>query len=287
MMSAMLKSLWGVISLGLILLGMVFTSTPVAAQADDPEGVVRGIVDALNEGEIDAALALVADDAVITLFPAPPNTTGVFAGKEEIRAWWETFTASNGSAEITNFSAQGETATWTATVTEDGFRDLGLGSLEFNGAGITQGGLLKTYAWSMTDAAMARLQMALMRSTNAMVAQRYMEELWNQGNVDVADELLSPDFVDHTPRPGMGSDREAIKQDVAGFHTQFPDQSAQFRIDDLIATDEKVVVRGTLMMPAADGSAPAQNEGPGILVVLSLQEGQIVERWATFIGWGE
>jgi hypothetical protein len=85
----------------------------------------------------------------------------------------------------------------------------------------------------------------------------------------------------------MGSDREALKEDIAGFHEQFPDQSAQFRVDDLIATEERVVVRGMILMPAADSSAGAQIEGPGFVTILGLKNGQISERWATFITWGE
>jgi hypothetical protein len=40
------------------------------------------------------------------------------------------------------------------------------------------------------------------------------------------------------------------------------------------------------MTPAADGTA-AQDEGPGFVIILALEEGQITERWATFLSWGE
>jgi ketosteroid isomerase-like protein len=285
MSNNVMRKVWAGLSLGMVVLGLFVVSMPAFAQTNDPESVIRGIVEALNSGDIDSALNLVAEDSVITLFPAPPGTNGVFVGKEEIRGWWESFTAAHGSSEITSFSAQGNTATWKATVSDDILQSLGLGSAEFDGVGIVQNGLLKTYAWSMTDEAMAALEAALVRTTNTMLAERYMEELWNQGNVDVADELLAPDFVDHTPRPGMGSDREALKADIAGFHQAFPDQSAHFSVDDIIAAEDKAVVRGTLTLPAAEDSAEAQETG--YIVILGLEDRQISERWATFIGWGE
>jgi hypothetical protein len=32
-----------------------------------------------------------------------------------------------------------------------------------------------------------------------------------KGNVDVVDELLAPDFVDHTPFPGVPPTRDGVK----------------------------------------------------------------------------
>jgi hypothetical protein len=34
------------------------------------------------------------------------------------------------------------------------------------------------------------------------IARRYFEEVWNQGKVDVLDELLAPDYINHTPSSG-------------------------------------------------------------------------------------
>ena len=32
------------------------------------------------------------------------------------------------------------------------------------------------------------------------IMHRYFEGAWEQGNVDLLDELLAPDYVNHTPR---------------------------------------------------------------------------------------
>jgi predicted SnoaL-like aldol condensation-catalyzing enzyme len=34
---------------------------------------------------------------------------------------------------------------------------------------------------------------------NERLGRRYFEEVWNQGHLDVLDELLAPDYINHTP----------------------------------------------------------------------------------------
>jgi predicted ester cyclase len=47
--------------------------------------------------------------------------------------------------------------------------------------------------------------------TRALV-QRYYDEVWEKGNVEVIDEILTPDHVDETPPPGFDGSRETQKQ---------------------------------------------------------------------------
>ena len=96
------------IALGALLISPLW----VSAQGTDPESVIRAIIDAQNAKNIDAALALIADDTVITLIPPPPDSTGVFTGKEEIRGWWEAWIAGNGHTELSNFQVTGDNATY-------------------------------------------------------------------------------------------------------------------------------------------------------------------------------
>lgn len=44
---------------------------------------------------------------------------------------------------------------------------------------------------------------------NRKLIQRYFKEVWNEGNVDLLDELLTPDYVNHSPglpNPPLGPD---------------------------------------------------------------------------------
>ena len=78
---------------------------------------------------------------------------------------------------------------------------------------------------------------------NKASARRVIEEIWNQGKVEVVDELYAPSFVNHRPSPGTTSDREGLKQDVAQTRRAFPD--GNLTVDDIIAEGDLVVSRWT------------------------------------------
>ena len=69
--------------------------------------------------------------------------------------------------------------------------------------------------------------------------------VWEQGNIGLVDELLAPDYVNHSPGiPGQPEGREGVKAVVSMFRSGMPDLEVQ--IDDMIAEDDKVVVRYTI-----------------------------------------
>jgi steroid delta-isomerase-like uncharacterized protein len=70
---------------------------------------------------------------------------------------------------------------------------------------------------------------------------RYFEEVWNQGRVDVLDDLLTPDYRNHSPsipdpRPGPAD----LKPIVMAMRAGIPD--LRYQILDLVATPGKVAV---------------------------------------------
>jgi steroid delta-isomerase-like uncharacterized protein len=76
-----------------------------------------------------------------------------------------------------------------------------------------------------------------------MMIQRWVEVAWNNGDLAIADEVYSPDYLLHDPaRPIHGT--EALKQFVATFLTGFPD--IHVTIEDMIAEGDKVVWRYTV-----------------------------------------
>src|SRR5215216_5890185 len=68
-----------------------------------------------------------------------------------------------------------------------------------------------------------------------------MEAVWKQGVLDVVDEILTPDFVDHSLLPGQASSREGYKQSAAEFYAAF--SFADLTIEAQIAEGEMVVTR--------------------------------------------
>jgi len=79
---------------------------------------------------------------------------------------------------------------------------------------------------------------------NKATFRRMVDEVFNKGNVDLIDELLTPDFIENEELPpGIPLGREGIKQLTVMLHSTFPDFKAT--IEDILADGDKVVVRMT------------------------------------------
>ena len=74
--------------------------------------------------------------------------------------------------------------------------------------------------------------------------RQFVEEAINKKNLDVIDELVAEDFVEHVPFPGQGPGREGLRQVLATFLSAFPD--IRWRLEEQIAEGEKVVSRFTM-----------------------------------------
>ena len=71
-------------------------------------------------------------------------------------------------------------------------------------------------------------------------ARRIADELFSQGDLAVADEILAPDLVHHTPTTHVEGS-EGAKRFVLALRRAFPDLSAT--VEDQIAEGDKVVQR--------------------------------------------
>jgi predicted ester cyclase len=79
---------------------------------------------------------------------------------------------------------------------------------------------------------------------NVALVRRLVADGWGKGDQATVDALLAPNFVDHAAELGGGaSDAAGFKEQVREFRAAFPDGHTQ--IDDLIAADDKVVLRWT------------------------------------------
>lgn len=118
-------------------------------------------------------------------------------------------------------------------------------------------------------------------SDNKAIVLRSEAELWSKGNLAVADELYSPDFVCHFVVGPEWRGLEGIKGEVKRHRTSFPDWHE--RVDDIVAEGDRVVIRFT-------STGTHQGEFAGIAPTgrkVSIQEvaifrvvgGKIVEQW--------
>ncbi len=119
---------------------------------------------------------------------------------------------------------------------------------------------------------------------NKAVVRRYIEEAFNQGNLDVVDEVIATDGVHHAnvwDEPLRGPDER--RQAVARWRNAFPD--LRMTLDELIAEGEKVSYRWTARGTHQGeflGIAPTgkQMTTTGI-VIERLTNGKFTEGWTS------
>src|SRR6266498_4944915 len=77
---------------------------------------------------------------------------------------------------------------------------------------------------------------------NKAVIRRFYEEVWNQGHLDVADEIFAPNYVRHDLRPGTAPPGPEGQKIIANlFRSAFPD--LHMTIEFLVAEGDLVVAR--------------------------------------------
>lgn len=74
------------------------------------------------------------------------------------------------------------------------------------------------------------------------ITQRIYDEVFTQGDIDVIDEVMHPDFVEHEELPpGIPPGREAPKAMTAMMRSAFPDFRAD--VHEMLQDGNKVIAR--------------------------------------------
>jgi predicted ester cyclase len=79
---------------------------------------------------------------------------------------------------------------------------------------------------------------------NKTLFRRTYEELLNQGNLEVAEDLVSSDFINHEAPPGIDRGPESLRGLATMLRTAFPD--LHFAIEELVSEGD--IVAGRLTM---------------------------------------
>jgi len=102
----------------------------------------------------------------------------------------------------------------------------------------------------------------------------------NQGNLDVVDEIVDPNYVYRSPDEELHG-TEALKAFLAGYHSAFPD--LRMAIDELVVAGDKAVIFFTLtgthkgpLMGIPPTGKRMQVHG---VVRSRFEDGRIVEEW--------
>lgn len=105
--------------------------------------------------------------------------------------------------------------------------------------------------------------------TNKTLVRRYLE-MWNTGQVELADEVLAPTWVDHAHPEVTGP--ESVKQAVSRIRAAFPD--FHITIEHIVSEGDLVALRGTIRR--------TQQGTPLVSAVMwfvRLASGKMVEMW--------
>jgi steroid delta-isomerase-like uncharacterized protein len=81
-----------------------------------------------------------------------------------------------------------------------------------------------------------------MSEGNKNAVRRLFEEVWNKGNLQVTDDLFTPNYAHHdSSTPDVGRGPESEKKRATLYRTAFPD--LRLTVEDIIAEGETVVAR--------------------------------------------
>jgi len=117
---------------------------------------------------------------------------------------------------------------------------------------------------------------------NKALFRRFVEEVFNKGNVSTLDELLAPNFVEREVLPpGTPPGREGVKQLTMMFRSAFPDFKVV--IDDMIAEGDKIVARttwnGTQKGEFMGNPPSGKHVSFDVIDIIRISEGKFVEHW--------
>jgi predicted ester cyclase len=117
---------------------------------------------------------------------------------------------------------------------------------------------------------------------NKALVRRFYEEI-DKGNLDVLEELVAEDYLDHSPPlfPGLAPGLEGLKQAFKMFQQGTP---GHHRIEDQIAEGDKVVTRLT-SIGKHEGNLPgAPRTGNDMemtsITIHRISNGKLVEKWS-------
>ena len=115
--------------------------------------------------------------------------------------------------------------------------------------------------------------------SNSDIVNRFLREVQSEGKLEVIEELMAPDFLDHNARPDVPAGREGVRLAMAQLRAAIPD--LRIEIDDQMELDGRVITRktmsgthsGPLFGVAATGNTIRAE------VIDIVRDGRLRERW--------
>jgi predicted ester cyclase len=108
---------------------------------------------------------------------------------------------------------------------------------------------------------------------NIKLINLYVEQIWNNRNLDIADSIIHKDFVDPASTTGEKGP-EAFKKVIAEYYGVFPDLIME--IDEIVSDNDMVAWKWTANTTYKPLDKHVVLQG---IIMDRIQGGKIVERW--------
>ncbi len=116
---------------------------------------------------------------------------------------------------------------------------------------------------------------------NKAIARRYPEEVYNKKDIDVLDEIIDENIINHWWKPEING-LQIIKEYISKNLVAFPD--VKFTVEDQIAEGDKVVTRVSFTATHKGefrGIAPTGKKVKVTgVIIFKITNGKIAETWA-------
>ena len=128
-----------------------------------------------------------------------------------------------------------------------------------------------------------------MSEENKTSVRRLFDELWNKGNLSVADDLFAPAYEHHdASTPDVGCGPESEKKRATLYRTAFPD--LRLTIKDIIAEGETVMARwscrGTHKGDLSEIAPTGRQINISGVSIARFASGKMVEGWVNWDALG-
>jgi predicted ester cyclase len=121
-----------------------------------------------------------------------------------------------------------------------------------------------------------------MSEENKRITRSVLEQLFENGNLEAADDLIHPDFVNHEAPPDNPQGPEGLKETVSWLRGLWGPMRAE--IEDEICEDDKVVARVTMHGHHVGeflGKPPTGKEYAAEQIhIWRLKDGKVIEHWS-------
>jgi predicted ester cyclase len=117
---------------------------------------------------------------------------------------------------------------------------------------------------------------------NKQLTRGVLEEMFDRGNLEAADELVHPGFVNHEAPPGNPQGPEGLKETVGWLRGLWGPM--HFDVEDEICEGDKVVARVVMHGRHVGeflGNAPTGKEFTTEQIhIWRVEEGKVIEHWS-------